>query len=302
MSLAAKLGSTLANTAAGLRGSRVTSAIAAATIGVCLLLAGAFALLVANMQAILARFGEELHVVAYLEPGIAPRELDALMERALAQPGVETVEYVSAEEAAQRFRSTQPERAVLLDGLDENPLPASVELRLGAQHHGAEAVKAVTAALRGLPGVAEVGGGNEWIEGYAQAVALIRAVAFAIGTVLALATLLIVGSTIRLSIYARRDEIEILRLVGASRSYVSAPFLLEGLVEGAAGGVLALALLFALWTSVRTLLGDGLTLLIGDTTPQFLSAAGCVWLVGVGAALGLVGSAAALLYTREQRR
>jgi cell division transport system permease protein len=302
MSLAAKLGSTLANTAAGLRGSKVTSAIAALTIGVCLLLGGAFALLVANMQAILARFGEELHVVAYLEPGIAQRDLDALMERALAQPGVETVEYVSAEEAARRFRSTQPERAVLLDGLDENPLPESVELRLGANHHGAEAVKAVTEALRGLAGVAEVGGGNEWIEGYAQAVALIRGVAFAIGAVLALATLLIVGSTIRLSIYARRDEIEILRLVGASRSYVAAPFLLEGLLEGVAGGVLALGLLFGLWTSVGRLLGGGLTLLIGDTPPQFLSASGCGWLVGVGALLGLVGSAAALLQTREPKR
>jgi cell division transport system permease protein len=289
------------NTLAGLRGSPVTSAIASVTIGVCLLLAGAFALLVANMEAILARFGEELHVVAYLEPGIAPAQLDALMERALAQPGVETVEYVSAEEAAQRFRAAQPERAVLLDGLEESPLPASVELRLAAQQRSSESVAAVTRALAGLPGVAEIGGGNEWIEGYAQAVALIRGVGFAIGTVLALATLLIVANTIRLSLVARRDELDILRLVGASRSYVAAPFLLEGLIEGIAGGALGLALLWALWSGFAPRLRGGLTLLIGDTTPLFLDASACLWLVAAGGVLGLLGSAAALLQPRGVR-
>lgn len=302
MSAFAQARSALANTLAGLRGSPVTTAIAALTIAVCLVLAGAFALLVANMQAILARFGEELHVVAYLEPGITPRELDALMERALAQPGVETVEYVSAEEAAQRFRRTQPERAVLLEGLDDNPLPASVELRLAPQQRSAAVARAVSETLNALPGVAEIGGGNEWIEGYAQATALIRAVATALGGVLALATLLIVGSTIRLSLYARRDELEILGLVGASRSYVSAPFLLEGLLEGLAGGVLGLALLWALWRGLAPLLRGGLTLLLGDTTPEFLSAGACGWLVAAGALLGLAGSAAALLPVREPRR
>ena len=300
MSASARLRSAFANTLAGLRGSPVTSAIAAATIGVCLLLAGAFGLLVANMEAILARFGEELHVVAYLEPELEQARLDALMERALAQPGVETVEYVSAEEAAERFRATQPERAVLLEGLEENPLPASVELRLAADQRSASAVRAVTESLRALPGVAEIGTGNEWIEGYAQAVALIRSVGLAIGAVLALATLLIVANTIRLSIYARRVEIDILRLVGASRTYVAAPFLLEGLIEGLAGGAMGLVLLWSAWSGLAPMLSGGLTLLIGDTTPQFLSLGGCAWLVGAGALLGLAGSAAALLQSRER--
>jgi cell division transport system permease protein len=302
MSLGAQLRSALANTLAGLRGSPITSAIAAATIGVCLLLVGAFALLVANMESILARFGEELHLVAYLEPGIAEQKLAALMERALAEPGVETVEYVSIEEAAARFRATQPERAVLLEGLAQNPLPASVELRLDAAHRSGEAVRALTKRLAALPGVVEIGSGNEWIEGYAQAVALIRSIGLAIGAVLALATLLIVANTIRLSIYARRDEIEILRLVGASRSYVAAPFLLEGLLEGLAGGLLGLALLGAAWSGLAPLLGGGLTLLIGDSAPSFLSARASAWLVAAGALLGLAGSSAALLQNRERSR
>lgn len=302
MSAAAQLRSALANTLAGLRGSPVTSAIAALTIGICLLLVGAFALLVANMEAILARFGEELHVVAYLEADLAQQRLDALMQRALALPGVETVEYVSAEEAALRFRAAQPDRAVLLDGLEESPLPASLELRLAAAERSAEPVRAVSDALAALPGVAEIGSGNEWIEGYAQAVALIRGIGLAIGAVLGIATLLIVANTIRLSILARRDEIDILRLVGASRTYVAAPFLLEGLLEGLAGGLVGLALLWAGWSGLAPMLRGGLTLLIGDTTPVFLSLRGAIWLALAGAALGLGGSAAALLQSRERRR
>jgi len=297
----AQLRSALVNTLAGLRGSPVTTAIAAATIGVCLLLAGAFAVLVANMEAILARFGEELHVVAYLAPVLPQHQLDALVERALAQPGVESVTHVSEEAAAERFRESQPERAVLLDGLEANPLPASIELRLAAGQRDAETVRAVSEALAALEGVTEIGSGNEWIEGYAQAVALIRSVGLAIGTVLALATLLIVANTIRLSIYARRDEIDILRLVGASRSYVAAPFLIEGFLEGVAGGLLGLALLWAGWSGLAPVLRGGLTLLIGDTEPQFLGAAGTAWLVAAGALLGVLGSAAALLQTREGR-
>ena len=149
--------------------------------------------------------------------------------------------------------------------------------------------------------MAEVGGGNEWIVGYAQAGGLIRGVAVAIGLVLALATLLIVANTIRLSIYARRDEIDILRLVGASRTYVAAPFLLEGLLEGVAGGLLGLGLLWLGWRGLSPLLRGGLTLLIGDTEPQFLGAAGASWLVAAGGLLGVLGSAAALLQSRERR-
>ncbi len=302
MSAFAQSRSALANTLAGLRGSPVTSAIAALTIGICLLLVGAFAVLVANMEAILARFGEELHVVAYLAPGLAQEPRDALMQRALALPGVETVEYVSAEEAALRFRAAQPERAVLLDGPEESPLPASLELRLAASERSAEPVRAVSEALAALPGVAEIGSGNEWIAGYAQAVALIRGIGLAIGVVLGIATLLIVANTIRLSILARRDEIDILRLVGASRSYVAAPFLLEGLLEGVLGGGIGLALLWAGWSGLAPMLRGGLLLLIGDTTPEFLSLGGAAWLVASGGVLGLGGSAAALLQSRERSR
>ena len=127
-----------------------------------------------------------------------------------------------------------------------------------------------------------------------RTVALVRAAGLGIGGVLALAAVLIVSNTIRLAVYARRDEIEILLLVGGSRSFVSIPFLLEGLVQGLTGGALALGALYGVYQLLLPSLQGGLTFLLGNATPGFLGAEGALWLLVAGASLGVLGSAAAL--------
>lgn len=283
----------------GLRSSPGPAAVAAATIGVTLLLVGAFALLVSNMERLLVRFGQDIRVSAYLEDGLSPQATRALMAQVRAAPGVEAVELVTKEAALRRFREGTFGRPSLLDGLDENPLPASLEIGLEPERRTAEGLAVLAAAIRDLPGIDELGYGREWVEGYAQAVGLMRGLATALGAVLALATLLIVSNTIRLALYARRDEIAILRLVGASRLFVAVPFLIEGFLQGLAGGILALLLLFAFFRALLPSLEGGLELLLGYMTPAFLSAEGALLLVAAGALLGVLGSAVALLQGSE---
>jgi cell division transport system permease protein len=285
----------------GVAASPVTSAVATATIALCLLLAGAFALLLTNMEQVLTRFGEQVHVSAYLDDGLAQAEQEQLLARVRGAAGVESVTLVSKEAALERFRASPFGRASLLDGLDDNPLPASLEIVLVPEARNRGGVEALVASLRDLPGVGELGYGHEWVEGYARAVGAVRGLALAIGAVLALATLLIVANTIRLSIYARRDEIEILQLVGAGRVFVATPFLLEGLLEGALGGGLALAALALVFRAARAVLGGGLELLLGYAEPAFFGLGGALALLGAGAALGLVGSAAAMTMLRVAR-
>jgi cell division transport system permease protein len=300
---AARARASLAFTGAlrGLAASPVTSAVATATIALCLLLAGAFALLLGNMERVLERFGEEVHVSAYLADGLAAAEQERLAEGVGALPGVESVTLVTKEAALERFRASPFGRAALVEGLDENPLPASLEVVLAPEARSRDGVEALVAALRGVPGIAELGYGHEWVDGYARAVSVVRGLALAIGAVLALATLLIVANTIRLSIYARRDELEILQLVGAGRVFVATPFLLEGVLEGALGGLGALAALAAGFRAARALLGGGLELLLGYVEPSFFGVGGALALVAAGAALGLVGSAAAMTMLRVAR-
>jgi len=277
----------------GIVASPVTSGISVVTIGVTLVLVGAFALLLRNMEELLDQFGDDLRVTVYLESDVSDETLRGLEQLVREIPGVEDVDVVSPDEALERFRASVGSGSALLDGLDVNPLPASLEISLSASRRSAEGMEAVANAIEGLAGVESLSSGRDWVEGYLRAVALVRGVAVGLGIILAFATLLIVANTIRLGVFARRDELEILSLVGASRSFVQTPFLLEGVLLGAGGGAIALGLLYALFRLVLPGFEFGLELLVGSA-PRFFSSVEALIVVAGGAGLGLFGSAAAL--------
>ncbi len=278
----------------GLRSSPLPSVVSVATIAVSLFLVGVFVLLLANMSGILERFGREVRLTAYVAGGLRPEAERALLERVRRTPGVERAEWVSREQALERFRERLGGESALLDGLDENPLPASVEVELAPPQRSAEGLARTAAALAALEGVSEVSSGHAWVEGYARALALVRAGSAVLGAVLGLAALVIVSNTIRLAVYARRDEIEILMLVGATRTFAAIPFLLEGWILGTLGGLLALGLLWVAFAALGGPLEGALTFLLGHASPRFLDGAACLRLVAAGAGLGVVGSAAAV--------
>ena len=247
----------------GLRASPVTTSIAVLTIAAALVLAGGFGLLVTNMGDLLARFGAELHVVAYLEAGLRDDELRALAASVSTVEGVEDVKIVSKAEALDRFRESVG-GAALLEGLADNPLPASLEVALQPRDRTPEGVAIVVGALSGLPGISELAHGQEWVEGYARFASLVRAGSLGLGLILAVAALMIVANTIRLAVYSREDESEILLLVGASRSFVRIPFLLEGALQGAIGGALAVGLLYLGFVVFLPSLEYGLEFVLGN--------------------------------------
>lgn len=283
--------------ARGLVGSPVTTGVATVTIALSLVLVGGFLVISTNMGRLLARAERELAVTAYLTPGLSEREIEGLAARVSMLPGVEGVELVTPEQALERFRERLG-GGQLLEGLDRNPLPPSLVVRLAADHRSPEALDALVAALEPLPGVEDFGVGAAWMESYARVLALIRAFGWGLGAVLALATLLIVANTIRLAVYARSDELGILALVGASRAFRRIPFLIEGGVQGAAGGTLALLGTYALYRLALPRLGPGLELFLGGVPPTFLDPSQMLALVAYGALLGLLGAASALFWER----
>jgi cell division transport system permease protein len=254
--LAAQLLSFLRAALRGISASPLTSGVAIATIGVSLVLVGAFALLVANMQRLLDDFGDALHVTAFLEDGLSEDQQRQLAATAATVEGMTSVRLVGKQEALERFRDGVGRGAALLEGLSTS--------------------------------------GRDWVEGYLRAIALVRGVGWGLAAILALATLLIVANTIRLAVLSRRDELEILALVGASRAYVGTPFLIEGLIQGAAGGALALLLLYAVFRLVLPGFEFGLELVLGGVEPRFFTAGEAASLLAAGAGLGLFGAGAAL--------
>jgi cell division transport system permease protein len=281
----------------GLLGSPLPSLVSIATIAVAVIPLGGLAIITGNMRALLDRQGESRQVTAFLDVGLDPEQEAALARRAAALGGVARVELVTREAALVRFRDRLGGGA-LLEALEENPLPASLEITLAPGADRAEEAGAVAAALRALPGVEQVAGGEAWVEGYARALALVRGAGLGLGAILALATLLIVANTIRLAVYARREELDILALVGASRTFLRVPYLIEGAIQGTAGGLLGVLLLYGLYRIAVPQLGDALELFLGWSEPRFLAPASVAALVAGGAAFGLVGAAVAVARTR----
>ena len=277
----------------GLRGAGLTGWIAVATIATALFMLGAFALVVVNMEGLLDEFGRELQVTAYLADGLGEAEAEELASRVETIEGVESVVRVGKAEALERFRAMAG-GAALLEGVEGNPLPASLGIFLEQRRRTPEGLAILQGSLDGLPGIDEVAHGQEWVDGYARLAALLRVVGYALGGVLSLATLLIVANTIRLALYARQDEVDILELVGASRLFVRTPFLVEGFVQGALGGAIAALLLALAFSLLVPELRYGLAFFLGNAAPRFFNAGELFRMGAGGAGLGLAGAALAL--------
>jgi cell division transport system permease protein len=283
-----------ANALRGIRRASTTSSLAVLTIAIVLVLVGSASLLVQNMTGILDEFGAELQLTAYLDSSTSESDQRELAEVVAAAPGVDHVEFVTKKEALERFERIAggPE---LLAGLEENPLPASLEIHLLPEARTAEAIGILESSLDGLPGIDELAQGQEWIESYSRAVSLIRAVALGISIVLGMAALMIVANTIRLAVYARRDELEILALVGASRTFVRVPFLLEGTLQGLLGGLIALLVVYGAYEMLLPQIRFGLELVVGRAELRFFTTAESIRLIASGSGLGLLGSIIALI-------
>jgi cell division transport system permease protein len=278
----------------GVRRSPLIQLVAVGTIALSLVLVGTVVLIARNVSRLADGWGRGAQMKVYLADDVAPARVRQIAAALGKLPGVRAVHMIDAHEAFVRLRRSLGDRGDLLDGVEEGFLPASldVELKPGV----AEVLRAHPAfeRLRHTAGVEEVELMGGWAARVAALEELLRAAAAAVGLLIVCACLYIVGSTIRLGVFARRDEIEILKLVGATDRFVKAPFLVEGGLQGALGAALATGLLYALFRlaapRVEAALGD----LLAAGPLAFFPPALVAAAVAGGALIGVCGSALAL--------
>jgi cell division transport system permease protein len=273
-----------------LRSWRV-SLLAVLTIAVSLILGGTFLLASRNLAGSVEGWRGQMRVVIYLRSDSPPVDLGRLAGEARQGRWVESVEVVTAAAARQRFRTTFPSLADLVEGGGE-PLPASIEvvLRRGGQVDAA-AVDDWLAGWRRRPEVAMVDDDREWLGEVETAVAVVRVAGLVLGGILLGAAIFTIASIIRLTAYLHHEEIAIMRLVGATEFFIRGPFYAEGLIQGLLGGGLAGAGLFA---GYRLLHARSHSLLASLLAAEFLSARQLVLLLLCGAFAGLIGAVASL--------
>jgi cell division transport system permease protein len=273
-----------------LRRSRWGALASIGTIAVSFVIVGIFLIITGNLGALVSEWKDQFQVTVFLEDGITAEQLALLQKRVQSERAVKAVVFTSKDEALAAFKRELQGRESLLEGLGENPIPASLQLRLHEPYQTPDGLKQLTASLARLEGVEDVLYGQEWVDRVAGLVRLLRLLGLSVGLVLTLASLLIVSNTIRLAVYARADEIEVMRLVGATHLHIRVPFVLEGMMQGILGALLALGLLFAVYRATLWQLQLTPGQIFGIGVGSFLEARWAVAMLLAGAGLGAFGS------------
>ena len=268
------------------------SLVTLSTIAISMLILGLFSLMYLNVQQSLHQMGGELQITAYLQETISSEQAEVLRSKVADWPEVEGITYISKEQALARFRSQLREYAGILEGLKENPLPASLELTLMPQYGRSGNIKELSTRLGRLSGVAEVQYGRKWMAKLRVFVEVMKLVGITVGGLLLIATIFVISNTIKLTFYSRREELEIMRLVGATDFFIKAPFLIEGLLHGLGGALLAVGGLSLLILFLFSHLDLPLRLAVmAGSLPTGQLVAG---FLGLGLLLGVLGSMVSL--------
>ncbi len=267
------------------------------TIAIAFLALGGFLLVTSNLQRYVQQWMESAELSVFLADGIADDDREAIRARLSGDAAVRSVDYLSKEQALERFRAGFPELTDVATTVGSNPFPASFEVRLHPGQGVADAAAALATAVTPLAGVADVQFDRRWLERVLSLIAGVRMAGFAVTVVLLLGAAFTVTAVVRLSLHARRDEIDIMQLVGAPAGFVRGPFIMEGFLLGGMGAVTAVVLLRMGFWFVQNWLGGAADSLPGGEAVAFLAIGDMVLLtvagLAVGALAGLVASRAA---------
>jgi cell division transport system permease protein len=273
-----------------IRRSGWSGLVSIGTIAFSFVIVGIFLIITRNLGALVSDWKEQFQVTVFLEDGITSEQLNLLRKRIQSERAVKAMTYTSKEEALQSFKRELEGKESLLEGLGENPIPASLQLRIHDAYQTPEALRQFTASLARLEGVEDVLYGQEWVDRLTAAVRMLRLLGMSVGLALGMASLLIVSNTIRLAVYARAEEIEIMRLVGATKLHIRAPFLLEGMIQGGLGAAVALLLLFGAYRATLWQLQLTPGQIFGMGVGSFLDPHWAGAMLVVGAGVGAFGS------------
>ncbi|MEK7716050.1 MAG: ABC transporter permease [candidate division NC10 bacterium] len=250
---------------------------------------GGFWLVSSNLERAVANWRERVRIIVYLKREPPAGEAAALVERVQGVPGVAGVLYLSKADALASLKAVLGKDASVVAQLPSNPLPASLEITPAAAAATPEGARALVERLESLPEAEEVAGSVDWVERLSQWQRLLTTIGLGIGAVLAIAAFLTVATATTLILHARRRETEIMRLVGATEMTIRLPLLLQGMLQGLLGAVLALAVLVATHGVVAPSLAPLVNLTLGLPAIAFLPPLSLAVLLLAGTVLGGLG-------------
>lgn len=270
--------------------SRRTSFVAIAMIAISLLILGFFLLVAANLGRTAERWKGRSRVTIYFAPDATPEQIAEVQKTLAARPALAERRVVTREAAQLRFKQQFPKLEDVLTQLGENPFPVSIEIDVSPKLVRMPAFERDMASIERSGGVDEIAYDWQWVERVEKTVEIVSVIGLVAGGVLAIAAAFTIANVIRLTMMLYREEIEIMRLVGATESMIRGPFIIEGVLQGILGGLLSLVLLFGIYSAARHWMEGATSLAWSFLFAGFLPWQTLASLVGGGVAAGLIGS------------
>lgn len=274
----------------GIREHLAFTALSTGVIACALLLVGFFLLISGQVRQVVGAWESDAHISAYFKPGIPADRREQVRADLAGRPEVGAVEYVSEAQARTWLVSRTPELGPVLDGLGGEVLPASLEITLRDGAAGDGGVSRFVTALQAMDVWDDVDFGQEWVARFHTLISLASVLGSALGGVVLIVTIFLVANTIHLIIHARRDEVEVMRLVGATDGFIQGPFLVEGALQGLVGALLGVGALWATHQGVLLKAHALIAVATGEDTLPFVAPGVVVGLIVGGVVLGLGGA------------
>ncbi|HXY54525.1 MAG TPA: permease-like cell division protein FtsX [Nitrospirota bacterium] len=227
----------------GLRANSLVNLLAVGTISMAMLIVGFFLLAFLNLRPVVNALGDRFQISVYLKDGLTVHEKDFLLSRLKAESGVRKVDYLSKADALALFKKELKGQEALIQGLGENPLPDSYEVSIAREYADADRLEALARKFSGYAGVEDVSYGKQGAEVLSGLFKLITYGGTALAILLGVSVVFIISNSVRLALYSRGQEIELMQWIGATRAFIQGPFLIEGMMLAMLGTAIAIGIL-----------------------------------------------------------
>jgi len=250
------------------------------TITVAIFIFGLFIAGTTNLLNVIRIAEDRIEMVVYLKEDISKEQIDDLQNKISTILGVQSTQFVSKEEALKQFRNDLKEDATLLQAFETNPLPPSIKVNISMAFKTPEYLKEISDKIKIFEGVDDIDYGAEWIKELDKLVKILFFIDIFLGIIIIFASIFIVFNTIRLTVYARKEQIDIMDLVGATETYIELPYIIEGMVYGFLGSLISTFILYLLFETISKKIPNII----------FMNSNAVFFFIFFGTLLGFIGS------------
>jgi len=233
----------------GLKRAKFSTSVSIFTIFITLILIAILLIFIFNVHRIVSQIQARMELEIFIDNSFVQQQIDNLQQQIVRIEGIESVRFVSKEEAAEFIK--QQFGSDVFKILDDNPLPASFQIKLLPSYSSTKAAQKIIDELLKLDGIDDILYRHDLLVLLEKYMHIFLIIMIGVGSILALGSIILVSNTIKLIIYSRRNLIDIMKLVGATRSFIRRPFIVEGILQGITGGALAIIFFYVLFKIVK---------------------------------------------------